>query len=347
MTAAAQHHQDTGAMGFTMDRTLLLRAETRPGAAWTEIHQRFWPGWRKWFTGKGGMTATPDEATRAIRRYMPEMERLIDRLAAVDPGDDQLRAFLTFWCPPRYLAHCSQAASRDAEGPFLIRNYDLDPSLNELTLLRSAWRGKKVIGMIDGLAGLSDGVNENGLAVSLSFGGRLAVGPGFGVPMILRYLLEVCTDVQDAIEVLRLLPCHMSYNLTLTDRSGRAVTAFLAPDRPPMFRTQAWATNHQLGVELTGHGRFSATLEREEILQTAIATGQAEADTLTQTFLTQPLFATRYGEGFGTVFTSLYRPGDAAMQLIFSSGPAGRWSVHDAPNSDIPLRFDDHGSHLR
>lgn len=347
MNAPAQQMQDVPVPDFVTNRNLLLLSDDRPGKAWAEVHQRFWPGWKQWFTSKGGMSASSGEARLAVRRYMPELERLIDQLAAIDPNDEELHAFLTFWCPPRYLTHCSQAASNDAHGPFLIRNYDLDPALSELTLLRSAWRGKKVIGMTDGLSGLSDGINENGLAASLSFGGRLVVGRGFGVPMILRYLLEVCTDVQDAIEVLRLLPVHMSYNLTLTDRTGRAVTAFVAPDRPPMFRTQSWATNHQLGVELTGHGRFSATLEREELLQSTVAAGQADAETFKQVFLGKPVFSTRYGEGFGTIFTSLYRPATAEMELIFSNGSAGTWSVNDTPNSTISMRFDNNGSHMQ
>jgi predicted choloylglycine hydrolase len=269
-----------------------------------------------------------------------------ERLSEVSPDDDTLRDFLTFWCPPRYLTNCSQAVSRDSNGPFLIRNYDLNPALNELTVLRTAWRGKSVIGMVDGLSGLSDGINENGLAVSLSFGGRLVVGRGFGAPIIIRYLLEVCTDIQDAIEALRLIPIHMSYNLTLTDRSGEAVTVFLAPDRPPIFQKQSWATNHQLGVELEGHGRFSATLERADLILGAMTGENPDAETLKQVFLHAPVFATQYSRGFGTVFTSLYRPDTSSLELLFQNGSAGCWSVHDTSQSKISLRFDQHGSHF-
>ena len=332
---------------FVMQRQLTLLSEDYPAGAWADIHHRFWPAWRKWFDAKGGSSASVEDSHRAIRRYMPELERLIDRLANIAPNDETFRSFLTFWCPPRYLTNCSQAASHDAHGPFLIRNYDLDPALNELTLLRTNWRGKRVIGMVDGLSGLSDGINENGLAISLSFGGRLKVGVGFGIPLIIRYILEVCTDVQDAIEVLRRIPCHMSYNVTLTDRAGDTITVFLAPDRPPMIKHQNWATNHQIGVELTGHGRFSATMERAEILQAALSEPTPPtAEQLKQRFLSAPVFAKNYDQGFGTVFTSLYRPASSSLELIFSNGSAGQWSVNDWPTSRIPLRFDAQGSHL-
>ncbi len=333
--------------GFTMNRRLLLLSEDRPGAGWGQIHQKFWPGWRNWYENKGGSSAGTQDAQRAIRLHMPEFERLIDTLSEVAPDDSSLQSFLSFWCPPRYLTNCSQAASVDAFGPFLIRNYDLDPALNELTLLRSCWRGKRVIGMVDGLSGLSDGVNENGLAVSLSFGGRLKIGLGFGVPLIIRYLLETCTDVQDATEALRRIPCHMSYNLTLTDRSGKAVTAFLAPDRPAIVQNRRWSTNHQLGVELLGHGRFSATLERAEILSNLVTDANPTAAELTNVFLTGPVFVTNYEEGFGTVFTSLYRPEARTVELLFAGGTAGTWSVDDYPNTQIPLQFDKTGSRFQ
>ncbi|WP_120501091.1 C45 family autoproteolytic acyltransferase/hydolase [Roseovarius sp. EL26] len=330
-----------------MHRQLTVLSEDYPAGAWGEVHHRFWPAWKKWFDAKGHSSASLEDGNRAIRRYMPELERLIDRLANIAPNDETFRSFLTFWCPPRYLTNCSQAASTDQHGPFLIRNYDLDPALNELTLLRTNWRGKRVIGMVDGLSGLSDGVNENGLAISLSFGGRLKVGIGFGIPLIIRYILEVCTDVQDAVEVLRRMPCHMSYNVTLTDRSADTITAFLAPDRPPIMKQQNWATNHQLGVELTGHGRFSATMERAEILERTLASPiSPSAEQMKQLFLSPPVFATQYNRGFGTVFTSLYRPVTSSLELIFSNGSAGQWSVNDWPTNRIPLRFDAQGSHL-
>ncbi|HAJ19087.1 MAG TPA: hypothetical protein DCL95_03350, partial [Rhodospirillaceae bacterium] len=62
--------------------------------------------------------------------------------------------------------------------------------------------------------GVLDGVNEKGLAVSLTFGGRRAVGEGFGIPVILRNILEFCATVEDAAKVLAEVPTHMAYNVT-------------------------------------------------------------------------------------------------------------------------------------
>jgi predicted choloylglycine hydrolase len=196
-----------------------------------------------------------------------------------------------------------------------VRNYDLDAALPEGYLLMSAWLGRRVIGMVEGMAGLADGMNEAGLAVSLAFGGRPVVGRGFGVPLIVRYLLEVCADVQDAIDALRGLPCHMSYNLTMVDAAGRGATVMLAPDRPPIVAGAALATNHQLGAEWPRHARLSRTLERAELLADALADPATDGDVLEQRFLAPPLHSRRYAEGFGTIYTAAYRPVRGAMRL--------------------------------
>ena len=53
--------------------------------------------------------------------------------------------------------------------------------------MQTAWSGRRVIGMSDCLWGLLDGVNDDGLAVSLTFGGRTASGEGFAIPLVVRY----------------------------------------------------------------------------------------------------------------------------------------------------------------
>ncbi|MBP7243003.1 C45 family peptidase [Amaricoccus sp.] len=292
-------------------------SEDLPGAGWAKVFWSGWPGWSKWLGDRAGGSADLDRALRALRRFMPELVPVWERLALVTGADARAARFLTFWSPPRYIVHCSQAVVVDADGPALIRNYDLDPAFNEGFLFRTAWLGRPVMGMVDGLSGLADGVNSSGLAVSLAFGGRPDVGPGFGVPLIMRYLLEVCRDTADAIEAVRRLPCHMSYNLTLIDRDGRHGTVMLAPDRPAIVTAARHATNHQLGVEWPKHGRDSRTLEREAFLAEAVAGGRADATTLRRRFLAPPLHSRRYGEGFGTIYTALYRPAAGSVEIAW------------------------------
>lgn len=303
-----------------MQLTFRSLQETTPGTAWKQVFNHGWPGWGAWFRQRIKQT-TPDlnSCERALKRYMPEYHPIWEKQVELVGGGNPLVAqFLSFWTPPRYLVNCAQAVLREGEnGPLLIRNYDLDPRLNEATIYSTNWTGtRRVMGMVEGLSGLSDGMNDAGLAISLTFGGRVAAGKGFGVPLIMRYVLETCRDTRDALEVLRMLPSHMSYNLTLVDKTGNLATVFLAPDRPVIVQDTPYATNHQLGEEWPAHARMSETIKRSEVLRQFLNQPQDE-NSLRQRLLSEPLFRRGYDKGFGTVFTALYRPQQGNMALLW------------------------------
>jgi predicted choloylglycine hydrolase len=310
------HHDDTqldrSATALPVTLSFESVSEDRPGDKWRRIFRHGWPGWLDWSDSHAPKL---DSAERALRRHMPEFAPIWEQLIEIADGDERAARFLTFWSPPRYLANCSQAMLIDQNGPVLIRNYDLEPALNEARLLKSAWLGRNVMGMVEGMAGLSDGMNAAGLAASLTFGGRTATGRGFGIPLILRYVLEVCSDVAEATDALRALPCHMSYNVTLLDRHGHHATVMLAPDRPAIVTDARFTTNHQLGVEWPRHARLSQTLERETFLKATLADPGLDRSGLHDLFLAPPLHSRRYGQGFGTVYTAMYCPAEGAMQI--------------------------------
>jgi predicted choloylglycine hydrolase len=163
-------------------------------------------------------------------------------------------------------------------------------------------------------------MNEHGLAVSLAFGGRPIVGRGFGSPKIIRYVLEYAKDVPSAVDILRSVPSHMSYNVTLVDRSGAAATVFLSPDRPVIAAATRYAANHQIGVEWPRHARTSNTLEREQTLAALDGAGVSSTPHAVSAFLSEPLYTTGYNRGFGTVYTALYRPRDLSITLHWLDG---------------------------
>ena len=52
------------------------------------------------------------------------------------------------------------------------------------------------------------------------------------MPLVVRHLLETCETTAEAVRTLGRIPVQASYNLTMADRGGDAVTAWVAPDRP-------------------------------------------------------------------------------------------------------------------
>jgi len=320
-------------------------AEDAPADALRQVFSHGWPGWSDWMRKRHTIGATDLRNARlALRRHMPEFETLWDKWVETCGDDDDIALFLSFWSPPRYLVNCSQAVIVDADGPQLIRNYDLDPKLNESTLLSTKWRGRRVVGMVEGMVGLADGMNDAGLVASLTFGGRVVSAAGFGIPMIIRYVLEMCVDVQQAVEALRSVPCHMSYNVTVADASGAWATVFLAPDRPAIVTHSPFATNHQIGVEWPRHGRFSNTQGRADHLEELFRDPTMTADRLLGEFLTSPLASTGYDRGFGTVYTAVYRPLARSVSLAWMDGTRDEWQLDAVDRRERMVHFSAAGS---
>jgi predicted choloylglycine hydrolase len=89
---------------------------------------------------------------------------------------------LSMWRPPTFAVGCSQVVI-PGEQPILIRNYDYDQSHFEAVIASTNYSGhRRVLGTSDMLWGLLDGMNEDGLAISLTFGADPAVAKALGSP---------------------------------------------------------------------------------------------------------------------------------------------------------------------
>ena len=312
-----------------MEVTFRSLSENAPDAAWKKVFTTGWPGWKAWLRARQSADApTLAASEKALRLHMPEFAPVWEKLVEHVGADEEAARFLTFWTPPRYLGQCANAVS-GGDTPTLVRNYDLDPRLNEATMLKTAWSGREVMGMVEGLAGLADGINDDGLAVSLTYGGRSkAIGEGFGIPLTIRYLLETCSDVAEAEETLRRLPHHMSYNLTLLDREGAHITAMVAPDREIVISDARFITNHQGNVEDEKHAAFCNTVGRLNHLHEADV-GNLDRKELIETFQSKPMYNTQFDAGFGTVYTAAYTPARGEATLIWPGQPEWSQSFDD------------------
>lgn len=176
--------------------------EPTPGPRWRALFEATWPAYRRWYLSEGAEARpTLTTAAAALATHMPELLPVWARLAEQTGYDDLATTMLTQWCLPAFApAGCSQAVVLDPE-PTLLRNYDYHPDLFECVSLSTDYL-QPVIGTSDCLWGLLDGMNGHGLAVSLTFGGDRRTGPGFGIPLVVRYLLEVCHDTAGVREAL-------------------------------------------------------------------------------------------------------------------------------------------------
>ncbi len=312
--------------------------EARPGAKWRALFERHWAAYERWFLNNSHKPLPYYlSCVRALRTHMPELVPTYEALVELAGGGDVAARFLSLYDPPPYLTACSQVALR-APTPLLVRNYDYSPRLCEGALLRTAWNGRKVVAMSDCLWGVLDGVNEDGLAVSLSFGGRRAVGEGFGVPIVLRYVLEFCSNTRQASEVLARVPVHMAYNITVLDASGELATVYISPDRPPQVRPDAVTTNHQGEVEWHEHAKATSTLERERFLNERLSESGLDPESLVASFLRPPLYSRALDEGYGTLYTAAYDPVARSARFLW---PGASWnqSIENFEEGTRHVRF--------
>jgi len=309
-------------------------SEQEPGDRWRALFERNWPAYERWFLSEGiEARQTYLAGLRALKKYMPELVPSYEKLVVLAGGGDLAARFLSFYCPPPYLSGCSQAVWPGDE-PMLVRNYDYPPELSDGVIFSSRWNDLWVTGMSDGLFGLVDGMNDAGLAVSLTFGGRTIVGDGFGVPIIIRYILEFCRTTTDAAKALKRIPCHMAYNVTVVDRSNRHLTAYLSPDRGTVITDSRVATNHQEQVEWHKHARATATVERERFLLQRLTLHDEPANRFVGAFMKPPLYSTAFDRGFGTLYTSVYWPARGEIEYRW---PGEIW-CHAANRLDEGIR---------
>lgn len=261
---------------------------------------------------------TPEGAARAkalFARHMPELVPVLERLAEQAREIPYGEALLTHAAIKPFFSGCTQTARPGR----LLRNYDFPPDACEGTITRTDFL-RPVIGTQEGAWGLLDGMNDAGLAVSLTFGGRFEYGTGLSILIALRYLLETCATVDEAVERLRPLPISIPQNVTLSD-PHRAVSVQVGPDIPLTVDPGpgACAANHQLVAPVPPEQEANTrTLARLDAIRAA------GPDTPVAAMLRPPLHRMEYDQGLGTLYTADYRAADG--EVTYHWPAADPWS---------------------
>ncbi len=301
-----------------MQKRFVARREAVPGAAWLT---RFAAGRREaeaWYRGTGrGEPLTARECAKALRTYMPELLAPYERACALVGDDELAHQILSHYRPPPLPCGCTQAIWLGAEGPALIRNYDYPLDVVSDHFESTSWFGREVITKGQRpWGGCTDGMNADGLVASLTFGGSPAQGLGFAVILILRYVLETCSRVPEAVDALCRIPVALSQNVTLLDKSGDHATVFLDPDRAPQLSRNLACANHQEPMRATGSsGLPSESLQRQLTALQALEDPSATLSSVIAAFLAVPLYSRRAASP--TVYSAVYRPAELRVDYVW------------------------------
>ncbi|MFL5333127.1 MAG: C45 family autoproteolytic acyltransferase/hydrolase [Geminicoccaceae bacterium] len=290
-------------------------AEDQPGAVLRAQFERTWASYRHWYL-RDGEAARPSfvRCRRMLREHLPELLPTWERLVELVGGGDLEARFLSLYNPPAFVAGCTQALWTHRT-PALVRNYDYAPSLFDGLILRSALNRTGVVAMADCIWGVLDGINEHGLAVSLAYGGRQPVGDGFAITVVLRYILEFCAEVAEAVAVLKRVPIHVGYNVALIDRRGRHATVFVAPDRPARVEPWLVSANRQAQDGRPDEPSVQDSALREAVVQARLSDPGSGLGQVIDGFLAEPVWRDPVRHGWGTLYTACYLPAEAAVSL--------------------------------
>ncbi len=303
-------------MSDSLEVTFQAIAEDQPGEKWQACYERSSPKWREWYlrNGPDGLP-TVIECRQALSRHMPKWRAIHDRMCAIVNNDEVSARLLSGWNPPPLFSGCSVLALSDPE-PVLIRSYDFTPRFFDAIIGKTSFCGRQVIAMCEGASGCLDGVNEDGLAAALTFGGRLAHGSGFAIPLIVRYVLETCAATEEAVRLLRDLPSAGVQNVMLLDRHGDHAVVYLRPDRPAEALRKPAVTNHQERVEWDGAHNIR-TVERHQCLLELREAHAGDPDAAISAFLKPPLYHTDFENWFGTLYTAAYYPARGEVRYLW------------------------------
>jgi predicted choloylglycine hydrolase len=320
-----------------MRKTFTALSEPFPGVGWQAHFKETWPDVRARYLSEGLESRPTVEAVRlALGRHMPELLPIWQRLCGLAGEDTIAHRYLGAYGRPRAIRGCSQAVWLGDGGPALLRNYDFELERMMGRIDATRWSGRPVIAMGEGAWGCLDGMNGDGLVVSLTFGGGRAYVIAFSITVIVRYVLEICRTVAEAAAVLGGIPIAQSQNVTLLDAAGNHAVVYIGPDRAPRVTSALVCTNHQETVTWPEMAARSRTVERQAVLSRVLATS-SDIDTLVEALMAPPLYVR--GPGVLTAYTAVYRPGEGTVDYLW---PGKRW--RQSFEAFVPGRYEhDHG----
>ncbi|MCP4542857.1 MAG: choloylglycine hydrolase, partial [Chloroflexi bacterium] len=219
----------------TFNHVILQGSAYEVGRAQAEIVKKS-PGFAE-FLGSGKGTFSPQAFETIIEyfsKYCPGINQEVQGLA---DGLEIPAAHVIYYAHTYLRAgHCSHMAVLPAitENQHVLvgRSYEFGDTVDDLRLCSTHVDGKYAyVGFSTLLLGCNEGMNEHGLAVTMSVGGMpVGVLEGFRPPIqdgvqfwaLVRSILEQCQNVDQALRLIDEMPLCGNPNLIVTDRAGNA-----------------------------------------------------------------------------------------------------------------------------
>ncbi len=214
----------------------------------------------------------------------------------------------------------------------LARNYDDAPSSVENEFLLISPEGSfRSFGASAGYVERLDGINERGLAVSLTFGaGYPAKEFGIGAAMLQKIMLDKAENVNQALEIFTKAPYVTPNNIMLADASGRALIIESSAGKHRIRQADGLlvCANSYQDPEMKDQQKLKnpTTAWREKQVErskNSLSNEEAMMDLLTSDF-PNGLFEPYFTDGLGTLWSVIYTPSTRGIYLATGVKGAGR-----------------------
>ncbi len=247
---------------------------------------------------------------------------------------------------------CSQMAllsSKTENGHTLLaRNYDFSEKMDDMTLCTTKINGRYAhIASSSVLFGRGDGMNECGLAVSMTSAGipvssmegaiRRPAIEGLNFWAVIRSILENCANVEDSIDFTKEMPIAFNMNLMIADKSDNAALIETYDGRLAVKRINEstadqylYSTNHICLPELSHfeERKLKHSLVRYERIEKMLSkekVSQEDIKHLLSTKYPQGLMFNYYDEFLGTLRSVIFDTNSGEVKLCFGSPDINEW----------------------
>lgn len=302
------------------------------------------------FTGK-----ELEEAFQLYDRYCPGMREELEGYAqeAGIAVQDIAYTWMTYLVPG-----CSglilTGKKTDDGHTKIARNYEFTLEDEDLKLYRTAPAGKyaHISGSIVGF-GRTEGINEKGLAVSMtSCGFPVSNIPGMRAPRlkglqfwaVIRSLLENCADAEEALENVMEMPIAYNVNLFLADSSGTGIL-FETMDGEKAYtsigpedeKQYICGTNHIVLAKLAPlepAAMENSIVRRDKLIAFAEAETCIRESGLREMLLKkypEGMTANYYAEGFGTIKSVILDTVERRYSICWLGQEKNGWTDYFVP----------------
>lgn len=235
--------------------------------------------------------------------------------------------------------------------PLLARNYEFSHEAEDFCLIKTAVKGKYThMGTSVLNFGRDDGLNEHGLAVTMSSCGfpvgalpymRAPKLKGLQFWAVVRALLENCKNAAEALSYLKEMPIAYNLNMIVMDKEGNAalfetldghrVAKEISPDSQEQM---LYATNHAVLPELKSmepqamaHSAIRYRYIKEQLAYKNNITKEALKEMLLAKY-PDGLCCHYYEEFFGTTKSMVISPADGTIDLCWGGRKENGWHTY-------------------